>query len=285
MKISFLCLLTLALSLSACDNSRKEHAAKAAQEKADKAVQRSEAQMKQAQTLSAQARKMMEASSIPGEIVLNGAMVLEPTGEHTKDKPTSLDPRIKVSLQSGRSGEKVESKSLNAAEARRFIRQTTQVHESVLATFEKIEKGTDLVIGCDTQDEIKALLSSLRKPKIKSEEVVIAQDLGVHLLIADRVILCGSMVPGGITLIEANELILADFNLNTTGIGLPVQIFAGKLTLIGRNHIAVKGLPSSEQGNSGGGIQITLASPIEGAGELELLSEGGDRLRTGFGRR
>lgn len=240
--------------------------------------------MKKAQALAAQAETILESTSVPGEILLAGVMVQDQAAA-TGVTQRVLDPRIKLRLQSGRTGEKVESKPLEDAKAQRLIRQTSIVHDSVPTSLAKIEKGTDLVIGCENETAVKELLAAGRKAKVISEDVIIARDQGVHLMIADRVILCGEMAPGGLALIEANELVFANFALNTTGFGLPIQVNTAKLTLIGQNLLAAKGMPISQTAKGGASIQLTVTSSIDGEGTLEILTEGGDLVRNGIGRR
>lgn len=199
----------------------------------------------------------------PGKIQIRGQAV-----QLSANNQMLLDNRITTSQTEGKNNSKVVKTEISDL-SKTFL---TNIYDNT-TTVDAAKSEYYVNLNCDNLD--LSLVAGLKELK----PVDIAHKFEMT---AKMVFLCKDVrFPMGMlseTSIFADSVVMTDVDTNFYGDLGGISIFANKLTLVGKNRLATKGLNQASMMLSAPEVIIEVHDSLEGSGTLEVSSVGGNRL-------
>lgn len=203
------------------------------------------------------------AGGQPGKITVSG-IIINPEGETLQ-----LDERITVSQTPGKSSSNVVTTQVGD-KAKAVLSANFEAKE-----LEKLSKNKDFInLNCQQFD--RALVEGLKESEAKP------LSKGILMISANTVLACKN-IPLSVLInsISADHLVLIDVDATLSdAVGGSISLATNKLTLIGKNVIVTKGVDSSGYVLSAADIELKVAKTIDGDGTLQLISTGGNNIKS-----
>jgi hypothetical protein len=206
----------------------------------------------------------------PGKITVLGAAVI------ANDGKTELDPRLSLTQSAGKG--KTTTPEI-AENLRPYFSKT--VSEKVLKELTVAEANKDYIaVGCNQLDQ--DLVDGLTQREYTFTPQKGTKEIVEGSATANTIILCGQLNHSSIlaTVYSADRLVLIDVDYRNESVYGDIVFKAKTLHLIGKNKVQTIGKPNPSFLFYPGDLFLVVEKSIEGDGNLELSSVGGEWMPT-----